>query len=342
MITLDFAKDKKKIWIYGGIVMAVLIVLVSACFGYVLTQPVASTPGKPVTITVKPGMTSDKIAELLYQQGIIRSIKMFQTVARMHGMENSLQAGNYSFTRDLPVTKIVDILSHGQTSALQLTIPEGYTIDQIAKLLSEKGLGSAAKFKEAARKYAPYDYMAVRPNEVYAAEGYAFPDTYQVGADFSEEKLLSTMVTQFNEKLTPEIRQQAEAKGMSVRQLIILASLVEKEAKFEKDRPIIAGVFLNRLKENMPLQSCATIQYILGYPKAELSVKDTEMESPYNTYLHAGLPPGPIANPGMAAILAVINSTPTDYLYFVADKNGEHHFSRTYEEHLAFIDKVRN
>jgi UPF0755 protein len=319
-----------------------LVLLLSACIGYFLTQPASSTPGKPVVITVKPGMTSDKIAELLYQQGLIRSVKVFQAVARMHGMESSLQAGDYTFTKDLPVDKIVEMLSHGQTSYLQITIPEGYTIDQIAKLLSEKNLGSAERFKEAARKYMPYDYMTTQPNQVYAAEGYAFPDTYQVGANFSEEELLKTMVAQFNEQLTPEIRKQAEDKGLSVRKLIILASLVEKEARLDKDRPIIAGVFLNRLKENMPLQSCATIQYILGYPKAELSVKDTEIESPYNTYLHAGLPPGPIANPGMAAIMAVINSTPTDYLYFVADKNGQHHFSKTYDEHLALIDKVRN
>jgi UPF0755 protein len=342
MITLDFAKDKKKILMYGGALLAMAVLLFSACVGYVLTQPVSSTPGKPVVITVKQGMTADKIAELLYQQGVIRSVKVFQTVARMHGMESSLQAGDYAFTRDLPVAKIVDMLSTGQTSYLQITIPEGYTIDQIAKLLSEQHLGIAAKFKEAAKKYAPYDYMALQQNAVYASEGYAFPDTYQIGTDFSEEKLLSTMVAHFDEKVTPEIRQKAEEKGLSVRQLIILASLVEKEAKFEKDRPIIAGVFLNRLKENMPLQSCATIQYILGYPKPELSVKDTELESPYNTYQHAGLPPGPIANPGMAAILAVINSTPTEYLYFVADNKGEHHFSKTYDEHLAWIDKVRN
>ncbi|MCE5285420.1 MAG: endolytic transglycosylase MltG [Pelosinus sp.] len=341
MLTLYFAKDKKKIFVYGG-VLAVVVLFISACIGFFLTQPVSSVPGKPVVITVKTGMTSDRIAELLYQQGVIRSVKVFQTVARMHGMESSLQAGDYAFTQDMPVAKIVDMLSTGETSYLQITIPEGYTIDQIAQLLSEKSYGNAAKFKEAARKYAPYDYMAPQQSEVYVAEGYAFPDTYSIGIDFNEEKLLSTMVAHFNEKVTPEIRQMAEAKGLSVRQLIILASLVEKEAKFAKDRPIIAGVFLNRLKQGMPLQSCATIQYILGYPKAELSVKDTELESPYNTYQHAGLPPGPIANPGMAAIQAVINSTPTEYLYFVADKNGEHHFSKTYEEHLAWIDKVSN
>lgn len=342
MIILDFAKDKKKFLIYGTAIVAAVVIFISACIGFLMTRPVATSPGKPVVITVKPGMTSDKIAELLYQQGIIRSAKIFQTIARVHGMESSLQAGDYAFTQDMPITKIIDMLSTGQTSYLQITIPEGYTIEQIAKLLGEKNLGSAAKFKEVAQKYAPFDYMSPQPDVKYTAEGYTFPDTYQISKEFSEEKLLNMMVAHFAQKVTPEIREKAGAKGLSVRQLIILASLVEKEAQVEKDRPVIAGVFLNRLKENMPLQSCATIQYILGYAKPELSVKDTELESPYNTYQHSGLPPGPIANPGMAAILAVINSTPTDYLYFVADKKGEHHFSKTYEEHLEWIEKVRN
>jgi UPF0755 protein len=342
MITLDLEKDRKKILVWGAGAAVAVMVFISACVGFFLTQPVASTPGKPVTITVKQGMTSDKIAELLYQQGMIRSVKVFQTIARMQGLENSLQAGEYVFTQDMSVKKIVNMLSLGKTTSMQITIPEGYTIEQIAKLLGEKGLGDSAKFKAAAQKYAPYEYMASHPNVGYTVEGYAFPDTYQIGKETGEEKFLQIMVEHFDEKVTPEMREKAAAKGLSMRQLIILASLVEKEAQLEKDRPVIAGVFLNRLKDNMPLQSCATIQYILGYPKAELSVKDTEIASPYNTYQHTGLPPGPIANPGMAAIQAVINSTPTEYLYFVADKNGEHHFSKTYEEHLDWIEKVRN
>ena len=121
----------------------------------------------------------------------------------------------------------------------------------------------------------------------------------------------------------------------------MLASLVEKEAQRPEEQAVIAKVFLNRLQQNMPLQSCATIQYLLGYPKEELSLQDTQIPSPYNTYLNPGLPPGPIANPGLGALKAALNPAQTDYLYFVADKQGKHHFSRTYEEHLAAIEQVR-
>ena len=148
------------------------------------------------------------------------------------------------------------------------------------------------------------------------------------------------MTKEFNDKLTEEMRERANQMGLSIRELVILASLVEKEAQVDEDRPIIAQVFMNRLKEHMPLQSCATIQYILGFPKPELSLQDTKIESPYNTYQNMGLPPGPIANPGVESIKAVLYSTPTDYLYFVADKNGKHHFSKTYEEHLLAIDRI--
>jgi UPF0755 protein len=179
------------------------------------------------------------------------------------------------------------------------------------------------------------------PNAVnFKAEGYMFPDTYRIAAGTSEEQLVKIMVSQFDQQFTPAMRQRAAELGISVRDIIIMASLVEKEARVEKERPIIAGVFYNRLKQSMPLQSCATIQYILGYAKPELTVADTELPSPYNTYLNPGLPPGPIANPGLASINAVLYPAETEYLYFVADKNGSHRFSRTYDEHLAAIDAV--
>lgn len=150
------------------------------------------------------------------------------------------------------------------------------------------------------------------------------------------------MADEFDRKFTPEMRRQAETLHLTMEDAVILASLVEKEARIDDDRPVIAQVFMNRLRRSMPLQSCATIQYILGSPKAELSVQDTKIESPYNTYRHMGLPPGPIANPGLASLQAVLFAPPTEYLYFVADKDGRHHFSRTYEEHLQAIDRIEN
>ncbi|HEY3424083.1 MAG TPA: endolytic transglycosylase MltG [Negativicutes bacterium] len=323
----------------------VVVTLVSIFFGgivYGLAKPVVSNAKDAIIITVKPGMAADDIGTLLYQQGIINNPFIFHMVARMQGMENSLKAGDYALTPDMTVPKIVAILSKGDSAYRQLTIPEGYTIEQIANLLQEKQLGSAVNFKSAAKNFAPYEYMnASKPDVKYKAEGYVFPDTYRISRGITEEQLLSMLVMQFNKEFTPALQTRASEIGLTIREVVILASLVEKEAQLERDRPLIAGVFLNRLRKDMPLQSCATIQYILGYPKPELTVQDTEIDSAYNTYQHMGLPPGPIANPGMAAIQAVLFATDTDYLYFVADRQGAHHFSKTYEEHLATIEQVR-
>ncbi len=322
-----------------------ILAIFSFCvFFYGFTIPVPATSGENVIIEVKQGMTSDQIARMLYNRGLISSPGMFQLVAKWKGLGSSLQAGEYAIQRGTTVTHIVDMMAKGETNYLQLTIPEGYTVNQIAKLIENQHIGSGTKFKELAKQVpSDYDYMnGTSSSVVYAAEGFLFPDTYKLSKGITEEQLIAMLTRQFDEKFTPEMRAQAAAMGLSTREVIILASLVEKEAQVEADRPVIAGVFLNRLKEDMPLQSCATIQYILGYPKEELSVEDTEIASPFNTYLHRGLPPGPIANPGIASIRAVLHPTVTDYLYFVADKQGAHHFSRTYEEHLAEIEKVRN
>lgn len=311
---------------------------------YGMAKPVTVIPaeGSIVYITVKQGMTADDIGKLLYEKGIINNVFTFRLFARMHSMESSLKAGEYSFSPAMSTNEIVARLSAGGISERQLTIPEGYTVEQIAKLLKEKNIGDPEKFKNAARKNPLYPGDPSNSKNIkFEAEGFIFPDTYKISSNTTEEQLLEIMMREFNNKFTPAMKERAKELGLTVRDIIILASLVEKEAQIDQDRPVIAGVFLNRLKQGMPLQSCATIQYILGYPKPELTVQDTEIVSPYNTYQHVGLPPGPIANPGIASIRAALYPEKTDYLYFVADKQGKHHFSRTYGEHLAFIDQVQ-
>ena len=309
-------------------------------FVYNMSQPVNSTPGNPVIVNIKAGMSASEIGTLLYQHGLVKNITVFRIIVHAQRLENSLQAGEYSFTCNMKAQTIISMISKGEVAYQRFTIPEGLTIDSIAKLLEEKKLANADKFRAVAKDYLPFDY--IQPNEAatYKPEGFLFPDTYQVPRNINENDLIRTMVSQFNSQFSQPLRQQAKQRGLSIREVIILASLVEKEARISSERPIIAGVFLNRLKQDMPLQSCATIQYVLGYPKLELTVRDTEISSPYNTYLNMGLPPGPIANPGMASIHAVLYPAETNYLYFVADQNGKHHFSKTYEDHLAAIDMV--
>ncbi len=307
---------------------------------YSMAQPVSSLPGNPVTVVVKPGMTTAEIGSLLHQHGLIKSVTLFRGFVHSQGLQNSLQAGEYSLTTAMRIQTIIGMLAKGDVAYQQITIPEGLTIDEIAKLLEEKNLATAASFKTAAKDYLPYDYIQPSPGVSYKAEGFLFPDTYQIPRGMKEDDLLRTMTFQFDRLFTQTMRDRANEVGLSVREMVILASLIEKEARYAEERPIIARVFMNRLKQGMPLQSCATIQYILGYPKPELTIKDTEIPSPYNTYQNMGLPPGPIANPGLASIKAALFPAETDYLYFVADKNGKHHFSKTYDEHLANIDKV--
>jgi len=317
--------------------VAAIVGLLAAGAAYNLAQPVNATARDTVTVLVKPGMTTQAIGKLLYEKGLIRNVLMFRVVSRLERADGALQAGEYDFSKAMTVREIIGKLVRGETAFKQFTVPEGFTIDQIAALLEEKKIAPAAEFKTYAASYAPYDYINPAVNVKYKAEGFLFPDTYRVAAGTSPEQLVKMMGDQFDKKFTPAMRQQAAELGLSIREVVILASLVEREARVPHERPVIAGVFISRLKKEMPLQSCATIQYILGYPKPELTVEDTEIPSPYNTYQNMGLPPGPIASPGLAAIQAVLNPADTDYLYFVANKDGSHIFSRTYDEHLAAI-----
>lgn len=332
---------RKRRGIIPGLLLVLLIAgLLGGRLTYNLAQPVSADSDAQVMITVKPGMSTQEIGQVLYDNKLIKSVNLFRLIARIEGMEKSLQAAEYSFSPSMSVRRIVGMLATGEVAYRQFTIPEGFTINQIAALLEEKNLADASKFKEAAKSIPPFEYMESSEAVTYPAEGFAFPDTYRVSRGVTESQLLRMMLYQFNDRFTPELQERARQLGLSRKEVIILASLVEKEARVETERPIIAAVFMNRLKLEMPLQSCATIQYILGDPKAELTIQDTKIPSPYNTYLNLGLPPGPIASPGIESIRAVLHPADTDNLYFVADKNGVHHFSKTYEQHLAAIARV--
>ena len=297
--------------------------------------------GENIIITVEPGMTNADIATLLQNKKMINSPVFFRLQSKFARMERSLQAGEYEIVSGMSNWEIIDLFSKGQVRHKTLTIPEGYTIEQIAKKIEESGLGSAEDFKKAAKDYAPYSYMETSNyNVIFKAEGFAYPSTYYLSPGSAEKEILAIMVKEFDTQLTEDIRQKAKDKNMSIRDLVNLASLVEKEAVFPEERPVIAGVFLKRLQIQMPLQSDTTIQYILGVQKKEISIADTKIDSPYNTYLYAELPPGPIASPSISTINAVLDPKQTNYLYFVADLEGHHHFTETYQDHLKEIERI--
>lgn len=294
-----------------------------------------------IYMVVKPGTTASEIADHLTRLGVIDSRLRFWWLMKIQGDAQKFKTGTYAFAPHMDEQAVLDKLVSGDTTVVRFTIPEGFGIKEIAKRLADEGLVDEQEFLAEAKDFAPYDYMKKRPNERYAAEGYLFPDTYEIHSEVTPEAIMKMMAEDFDTRLTPALRQQAAEKGLSIHDLVTLASLVEKEARYDEDRPIIAQVFFKRLQMGMPLQSDTTLQYLMAGPKEDVSIEDTKIDSPYNTYQHAGLPPGPIASPGMKSILAVLNPASTDYLYFVADRQGHNHYSQTYDEHLAIVEQVR-
>ncbi|MBQ9697691.1 MAG: endolytic transglycosylase MltG [Acidaminococcaceae bacterium] len=300
--------------------------------------------GHRYLVTIKPGMTTADIADLLHKKHLVKTPEAFRMEARIRGLAGKLEAGRYEIVGGMSNSEIVDILSKGQTYNVKFTVPEGFNVVKTGRKLEAEGLGEARKFEEAARNYTPYPYMETNnPDVIFKAEGFIFPTTYQFEPDMSEKEILALMVRTFNSEMNREkIPALAEEREMKLRDLINLAAMVELEAVYPEEQARIAGVFLKRLHIYMPIQSDTTIQYLLGAQKEEVTIADTKIKSPYNTYQNPGLPPGPIGSPGMDAIKAVLNPEATDYLYFVAEKDGHHRFTKTYQEHLKAIEEIHS
>lgn len=296
---------------------------------------------KHVQVKIREGLSTAEIADRLSEKGVIGSTFKFRVLARLHGYDDKFRPGSYSFTLGMSDDEVFAKLLTGEKKLIRFTIPEGFGVKEIADRLVNLDIAEKEEFLNAAKDFAPYEYMKKRENVLFSAEGFLFPDTYAVESDVEIEEILSLMANTFDHKLTVGMRKQAEKMGLSVYDLITLASLVEREVRFPEDRPIVAQVLLKRLKLNMPLQTDATLQYLMDTPKEDVSIEDTKIDSPYNTYQHLGLPPGPIANPGIASIEAVLHPAETDYLYFVADRRGHNHYANTYEEHLKLVNQYR-
>lgn len=296
---------------------------------------------RKVNVKIREGLSTAEIADRLAEKGVIDSTLKFRLLARFYGYDDKFRPGSYNFTLDMSNEDVFAKLLSGEKKLIQFTVPEGFGVKEIAERLYNLDLADKEEFLRAAENFTPFDYMHKRKDVFFAAEGFLFPDTYTVENDVEIEEILSLMANTFDEKLTASMRAQAAKMDLSIYELITLASMVEREVRFPEDRAIVAQVLLKRLKLNMPLQTDATLQYLMDAPKEEVTIEDTQIDSPYNTYQHAGLPPGPIANPGMASIEAVLHPADTDYLYFVADRSGHNHYAYTYEEHLNLVNKYR-
>jgi UPF0755 protein len=305
------------------------------------TKPFSPT-GNGERVTITQGTTIAQLAEELQRRHLIRSAWAFRYLARSQQANFKIYTGDYLLSPLMSPSEIIKSLLNGSvtSAASRVTIPEGYTTEQIIDLLVQKGIGSKAEFTRVITEDTfPYPFLKGAPMGIHRLEGYLFPNTYEIDKKTSPHIVIDMLLQQFAKEVTPDVQKQLVTMKFSVAQWVTLSSLIEKEAEKESDRPLIASVFLNRLKLNQHLQSCATIQFILGTPKPKLYEKDLKIPSPYNTYLHAGLPPGPIANPGHASLQAALYPTKTDFLYFVAKKDGYHVFAKTYAEHLKNIKR---
>lgn len=333
--------EKQRIAAIGGF-LAVL--LAAGCFLLADGGEAPAEPNRdiPIYIKVRSGMNAKEIGEELKRHGIVNSKYEFWLKAKFNGYESKFIAGSYEFRKGMEVQEVLDKLVRGEATECKFVIPEGFTVLDIAKRLEEEGIiADRGDFLDQAEHYAPLKYMEESPEALYRAEGFLFPATYTMDIDVGTAEILDVMTHTFDQRLTPSMRRRAREMDLSIYELVTLASLVEKEARYEEDRPIIAQVFFKRLKLDMPLQSDATLQYLMDAPKEDVSIEDTKIDSPYNTYQHKGLPPGPVANPGTESMEAVLYPADTDYLYFVADREGHNHYSYTYEEHLRIVEQVR-
>ena len=306
---------------------------------YLVPNTFAQDDGTQVLV-IEKGQTGTEIADMLYERGLIRSTQGFKLWLYLSGTNDKLQTGHYQIPNKVTVRELISLLQEGHVESIRVTIPEGYTVGDIAIVLEKNQIMKAKDFLAEAKTYVPYPYMKGTKPATYPVEGFLFPSTYEIPVGATPRDVIQMMADEMNRYLTPAVKKQIQAQHMSIHDFVTLASIVERESLFDADRPTIAGVFKKRLAHGIPLQSDATISYVLGYAKENVTIGDTQLQSPYNTYVSKGLPPGPIANPGKKSLDAVLYSENTDYLYFVADKEGHNHFSKTYEEHLAAVNKI--
>lgn len=347
-VELPDEADGRPRWRFGSKLVIVLLFLSIVGFaggrGYSwLDQQVHVPPSdksQPVKVHVEVGEPTEVIAADLQAKGLVRSKDVFLLYLRYSGANTKLQAGDFVLNRNMNMVQVVEALQHGKSSQITVRVQEGYTYKLMAGEAEKAGAGTAAEYVAAAEDVGSwqYDFLADRPAGAPAnLEGYLFPDSYQLDSSAGARNLVKRQLDRFAETFTPELRAQAAQPtparpAQSVFTIVVLASIVEREVNSDPDRARVCGIFYNRLARSMRLDADATVLYALGKWKQQLTADDLKIDSPYNTRRYAGLPPGPIANPGLAAIKACIAPEKTDYLFYFTDPQGVNHYARTDRE----------
>tara|TARA_B100000686_G_C16755688_1_gene955313 strand:+ start:1000 stop:2046 length:1047 start_codon:yes stop_codon:yes gene_type:complete len=304
---------------------------------WVMNQPTGINIVRQVHI--EKGMSANQVGKALERHGLIRSARGFSWIARLRGLSHKLEAGQYSLSGQMTTDEILTNLLKAPLHLNRVTIPEGLTLQETAALLHNQGVADSAQFAALSVDVATVKAQGIMSHTL---EGYLFPETYFLDSDASEQEIMRRMVTEFFAVFDDTLMGRLDSLGMSLHEIVTLASIVETEAVVDHERPIIASIFHRRLNLNRRLESCATVEYAIGTHKTRLTHEDLRVRSPFNTYIHKGLPPGPIANPGRASLLATLYPDSTEYLYFVARGDGTHKFSRTNKEHEIAKRAIRH
>lgn len=316
-------------------------------------QKPAGTDPTPIRFTISPGELPATVAARLEKQGLITDAEVFLNLVKYKKVATKIQAGEYVLRKTMTMDEIIEAIQHGLARMITITIRPGWRAEEIADYLTTLDLKNYQRdqFLRLVREGKfDYAFLKDRPkNALPSLEGYLFPETYNVPYDIASDTLIALMLETFGQRVTDKMRQQIAAQKMTLYEAITLASIVEREAVVASERPVIASVFLNRLKKKMFLQSDSTAQYALGYQsdtkqwwKSPVTIEElASVNSPYNTYRNLGLPPGPICNPSLASIVAVAEPAQTEYLFFYSKGDGTHAFAKTYEEHLQNQQKYQ-
>jgi UPF0755 protein len=328
-----------EIMIRRGVVLFVLIAALACCGGaWLALTPTSAVQAGPLVVEVPAHEGVLGIATRLASGGVIRDRYAFVALTILRGHLRHLKAGEYEIPRDSSMLAVVDLLASGRVRQHVVLHPEGATVAELARALEGDRLARAEDVLRAASDDHLRRSLGVSGPSL---EGYLFPDTYQFVRGMSVEEMLGRMVQRLRTKLTPEILERARARDLDVHQLLTLASIIEREAVDPGEQRLISAVFWNRLRLDMPLQADPTVQYAVAKERRALTRDDLATDHPYNTYARRGLPPGPIASPGLGAIEAVLDPAPVKYLYFVARDDRQHHFSTTVAEHNAAVARYR-
>lgn len=327
-----------RLLLIGALLMTVGIAAWHGTLIYRFANAPADVQGEAVILTIRAGENLGTLAARLQAAGLITDGRRFKWLARIKGHAKNLKAGEYRLNATMTPFQILQVVVGGKPNLYRLTIPEGYNLQQIAAEVAARGLGSAEDFL---RSTADVSLARTLSDKARSLEGYLFPDTYFFARDVAAQTIVINMVNRFYDQFQLGWYGRAEELRLSVHQIVTLASIIEKETGDPGERPIIASVFHNRLRKKMRLESDPTVIYGIEDFDGNITRKHLKTPTPYNTYVIRGLPPGPIANPGRAAIEAALYPARTDFLFFVSKKDGTHHFSTNFAEHKRAVRKYQ-